>query len=176
MEKLKVAILVEDYFDERELIYPYYRFKELGAKVDLVGPEVKEYHGKQGFKIKTSRKASPALSKEYDVIWIPGGYAPDRLRRYKDVLEMIKKAFEENKIIMAVCHAPWVLISANIIKGKKVVAYYAIHDDVKNAGAILLENEKAVRDGNLITGTDPEAMPKMFKLVIEALKERGINV
>ena len=171
--RLRVAILVEDYFDERELIYPLYRFKEAGAEVDLLAPKAGEYHGKNGFPLKISKTVSPELAEEYDVVWIPGGYAPDRLRRSRDVLEFVRRMYELGKIVTAVCHGPWVLISAGIIKGRKVTAFYSIHDDVKNAGAELV-GERAVRDGNLITGTDPEAMPDMVKLIFEALKEYGI--
>ena len=168
---MKAAILVEDYFDERELIFPLYRLKELGFEVDLVGPEVKEYHGKQGFRIKATVKANPEMAENYEVVWIPGGYAPDRLRRSREVLEFVKRAYESGKIVAAVCHAPWVLISAKIIRGKRVAAFYAIHDDVRNAGGILV-GENAARDGNLVTGTDPNAMPKMFKYIIELLEEK----
>jgi len=167
--ELKAAVLVEDYFDERELIFPLYRLKELGFEVELVGPEVKEYHGKQGFRIAAAVKANPSRAEEYDLIWIPGGYAPDRLRRSREILELVRRAYLSGKVIAAVCHAPWVLISAGVIRGKKVAAFYAIHDDVKNAGGILVEDE-AIRDGNLITGTGPEAMPKMFRLIKDALK------
>ncbi len=113
---MKVAVLIEDYFDERELIYPLYRFMELG-EVDVVGPELREYHGKYGFKVKAARVAAPEAAEEYDVIWIPGGYAPDRLRRSKAILEMVKQAVKLGKIVAAVCHGPWILISAGVIKG-----------------------------------------------------------
>lgn len=165
---MKAAILVEDYFDEREFIFPLYRLKELGFEVDIVGPKVKEYHGKQGFKVKATVKVDPNKASEYDIIWIPGGYAPDRLRRSKEILEFVKRAYESGKVIAAVCHAPWVLISAEIIKGKKVAAFFAIHDDVRNAGGVLVDDNAAV-DGNLVTGTDPEAMPKMFQYITELL-------
>ena len=128
-----------------------------------------EYHGKQGFRIAAAVKADPSRAEEYDLIWIPGGYAPDRLRRSREILELVRRAYLSGKVIAAVCHAPWVLISAGVIRGKKVAAFYAIHDDVKNAGGILVEDE-AIRDGNLITGTGPEAMPKMFRLIKDALK------
>jgi len=166
---MRAAILVEDYFDERELIYPLYRLKELGFEVDLVGPELREYHGKQGFKVMANVQVDPSKATYYDLIWIPGGYAPDRLRRSKAVLEFVKKAYDSGKVVAAVCHAPWVLISAGIIKGKKVAAFHAIHDDVRNAGGVLVEGNVAV-DGNLVTGTDPEAMPEMFKSIKKLLK------
>lgn len=168
---LRVAILVEDYFDERELIYPLFRFKEAGATVDLLGPELRVYRGKNGLPVRADKVVDSRQAGDYDIVWIPGGYAPDRLRRSKEVLEFVRKAYSAGKIIAAVCHGPWVLISAGIIRGKKVTAFYSIHDDVKNAGAVLVR-EKAVRDGNLVTGTDPEAMPDMVRLIFEALREQ----
>jgi len=84
---MKAAVLVEDLFDERELVYPYYRLRELGFEVDLVGPELREYRGKSGLAVKATRDARSALQEDYIVLWIPGGYAPDRLRRSRDVLE-----------------------------------------------------------------------------------------
>ncbi len=165
----KAAVLIEDYFDERELIFPYYRLKEMSFEVDLIGPEIKEYHGKQGFKLSATVKVDPSKADEYDIIWIPGGYAPDRLRRSKEILEFVKNAYNKGKVIAAVCHAPWVLISAGIIRGKKVSAFYAVHDDVRNAGGLLMD-EEASKDGNLVTGTGPDAMPKMFKYIKEILQ------
>jgi len=165
---MKAAILVEDYFDERELIFPLYRLVELGFEVDLLAPKPGKYHGKQGFTVEAAKAVDPEAAGEYSLVWIPGGYAPDRLRRSREVLEFVRRVYEGGGVVAAVCHAPWVLISAGIIRGKRVAAYYAIHDDVKNAGAILVA-EKAVRDGNLITGTDPSAMPGMIRLIKEAL-------
>lgn len=169
---MKAAVLVEDLFDERELIFPLYRLKELGFQVDIVGPETREYHGKAGLAVKATKDARSALREEYDVLWIPGGYAPDRLRRSQEVLELVKKVAGKG-IVAAVCHAPWVLISAGLVKGRRVAAFFSIHDDLRNAGAQVV-NEPYVRDGNIITGTDPEAMPGMFKLLLEALRERGL--
>jgi len=165
---VKAAILVEDYFDERELIFPLYRLLELGFEVELVAPRPGAYHGKQGFRVEAGQAADPGRAGEYSLLWIPGGYAPDRLRRSREVLELVRRVYERGGVIAAVCHAPWVLISAGIIAGRRVAAYYAIHDDVRNAGAVIAE-EKAVRDGNLVTGTDPSAMPEMIRLIKDAL-------
>ncbi len=165
---MKAAVLVEDYFDERELIFPLYRLQELGFEVDLLAPKPGLYHGKNGFPLRVDSAVDPGRAGEYRLVWIPGGYAPDRLRRSREVLEFVRRVYEAGGVVAAVCHAPWVLISAGIIRGKRVAAYYAIHDDVRNAGAVLVE-EKAVRDGNLVTGTDPSAMPAMIRYIKEAL-------
>jgi protease I len=170
---MRAAILVEDLFDERELIYPFYRLKEMGFQVDLVGPEVKTYRSKLGMEVKADVSAEPELAEAYDVIWIPGGYAPDRLRRSKKVLEMVRRAVERGKIVAAVCHAPWVLISAGVVKGRRLTGFHSIWDDLRNAGAYLTE-EEAVVDGNIITGTGPDAMPEMMRLLRELIGPSAI--
>ena len=167
---MRAAVLVEDLFDERELIYPFYRLKEMGFQVDLVGPEAKTYRSKHGLEVKADVSAEPELAEVYDVIWIPGGYAPDRLRRSKKVLEMVRRAVERGKLVAAVCHAPWVLISAGVVKGRKVTGFHSIWDDLRNAGAHLVE-EEAVADGNIITGTGPDAMPEMMRLLKKLMGE-----
>jgi Putative intracellular protease/amidase len=171
---MKAAVLVEDLFDERELVYPYYRLRELGFEVDLVGPELREYRGKSGLAVKATRDARSALQEDYIVLWIPGGYAPDRLRRSRDVLELVRKVAGRG-VVAAVCHAPWVLISAGLVKGRRVAGFFSIHDDLRNAGAVVVD-AAFIRDGNIVTGTDPEAMPGMFKLLLEALREMGFSV
>ena len=171
---MRAAVLVEDLFDERELIYPLYRLKELGFQVDLVGPEAREYRGKSGLAVKATKDARTALGEDYEVLWIPGGYAPDRLRRSKEVLELVRKVAERG-VVAAVCHAPWVLISAELGRGRRVTGFHSIRDDLRNAGAQVVD-EPYVRDGNIITGTDPEAMPGMMKLLLEALREKGLRV
>jgi len=171
---MKAVVLVEDLFDERELVYPYYRLKELGFEVDLVGPELREYRGKSGLVVRATKDARTALQEDYVVLWIPGGYAPDRLRRSKDVLELVRKVAERG-VVAAVCHAPWVLISAGLVRGRRGTSFFSIHDDLRNAGAVVID-AAFTRDGNIVTGTDPEAMPGMFKLLLEALREMGVSV
>jgi protease I len=171
---VKAAVLVEDLFDERELIYPLYRLMELGFEVDLVGPEAREYKGKSGLTIRANKDARSALAEDYVVLWIPGGYAPDRLRRSREILELVKRVAEKG-VVAAVCHGPWVLVSAGLAKGRKLTGFFSIHDDLRNAGAIVLD-EKFVRDGNIITGTGPEAMPSMFKLLFDVIREKGWRI
>ncbi len=171
---MKAAVLIEDLFDERELIYPLYRLQELGFQVDVVGPEVKEYKGKSGLILKATKDVRSALQEEYLVVWIPGGYAPDRLRRSKEIIQFVRKTAERG-VVAAVCHAPWLLVSAGLAKGRRLTGFFSIHDDLRNAGAILVD-ASFVRDGNIVTGTGPEAMPGMFKLILEALREKGINI
>ncbi len=166
---MKVALLLEDFVEESEFMYPFYRFKEEGWDVVVVAPEVREYKGKNGLKFKSDRSIEDGMEKEFDLVFIPGGYAPDRLRRNEKILEFVRKMYEAGKPVCTICHGPWVLISAGIIKGKKVTGYFAIKDDIINAGGNYT-GEPFERDGNLFTAQDPKAMPKYLKFIIESVK------
>ncbi len=167
---MKVAILIEELVEDVEFIYPYYRFKEEGFDVDVLSLEIKTFKGKKGCTFKSQKSIKDVDPEYYDILFIPGGYAPDRLRRYPKVLNFVRRLNELGKIIGAVCHGPWVLISAGIIKNKKVTGYHAIKDDIENAGAIYT-GKKVESDGNIFTGTDPDAMPELLKMIIKEGKK-----
>jgi len=164
-----VAILLDDFVEDVEFIFPYYRFLEEDWKVDVLANRLGEFKGKKGGTFTSNKVLTREDFDKYDILYIPGGYAPDRLRRYEIVLDFVRYMYENNKIISSICHGPWVLISAKIVKGKKITGFYAIKDDLINAGAIYTGNPVEV-DGNIITGTDPKAMPHMIKKVIEIAK------
>ncbi len=161
----KIAILVADFVEEVEFIYPYYRLKEEGFDVVVISPDGKPVKGKKGLTISVDGGLE-LLKGEYDAVYIPGGYAPDRLRRYGEVLDFVREMYESGRPVCSICHGPWVLISAGIVKGRRVTAYFAIKDDLVNAGARYTGNPVEV-DGNLITGTDPSAMPDLMKKFVE---------
>ncbi len=163
----KVAVLVADFVEEVEFVYPYYRMKEEGFEVVVISPDGKPVKGKKGLTISVDGGLE-LLKDEYDAVYIPGGYAPDRLRRYGEILDFVRKMYESGRPVCSICHGPWVLISAGIVKGRKVTAYFAIKDDLINAGAQYTGNPVEV-DGNLITGTDPSAMPSLMKKFVEVV-------
>lgn len=170
---MKVAIFIEDFVEDVEFIYPYYRFKEEKFTVEVISTEIKVFKGKKGCSFKSQKSIRDVDPEDYDILFIPGGYAPDRLRRYPEVLNFVRRVNELGRIIGAVCHGPWVLISAGIIKNKKVTGFFAIKDDIENAGAIYTGNP-VERDGNIFTGTDPEHMPELLKEIIkEAQRKKG---
>ncbi len=171
MDGKKIAILLEDFVEDVEFIYPFYRFKEEGFIVDVLAPKIGEFTGKKGLIFHSSHRIDPENAHQYEAVFIPGGYAPDRFRRDRETLEFIRRAYTENRIVAAICHGPWALISAGIIKGKRVTGFFSIKDDIQNAGAIYTGKPVEV-DGNLITATDPKAMPEMMKILISILKER----
>ena len=167
----KIAILVEDSYEDLELWYPYYRLLEEGADMKLIGPEAKVYKSKHGYPAEADLSAAEAKAGDFQGIVVPGGYAPDRLRRYPKILNLVRKIFENGGIVASICHAPWVLISANIMKGKKTTGLISLKDDLINAGAIYLDKEVVV-DNNLITSRTPKDLPAFLPAIIAALQNK----
>ena len=165
----KIAILVEDFYDDLELWYPYYRLLEEGAEVKLVGPAAKVYESKHGLPAKADLSAEEAKADDFQGIVVPGGYAPDKLRRYPKILDLVRGIFEKSGVVASICHGPWVLISAKIMQGKKTTAVIALKDDLENAGAIYLDNEVVI-DDNLITSRSPLDLPAFLPAIIAALQ------
>jgi protease I len=167
----RIAILIEDMYNEFEFWYPYYRMKEAGAKVTVIGSGVivKEYHSKIGMPATAGVTAESISASDFDAVIIPGGYAPDRMRRNPAMVKLVRDSFTQGKIVAAICHAGWVLISAGILKGKKATCVPSIKDDMVNAGAIYLDQE-VVREGNLITSRSPDDLPSFCREIIAALK------
>ncbi len=166
----KVLIFLEELVEDVEFLYPYLRFKEEGYDVVSAAPTMKEYRGKKGMGFKPDITLKEVVHKNFDCIFIPGGYAPDRLRRYTEVLSLVKRHYEEGKLIAAVCHGPWVLISAKVVEGKRVTGFFAIKDDLINAGADYT-GEPVEADKNLITATDPSSMLDMIKVIVRKLSK-----
>lgn len=166
----RIAILVEDLYEDLEFWYPYYRMKEAGAKIDIIGTGKEIYTGKNGLKARPDMQINEVTTKMFDAVIIPGGYAPDKLRRSRNVLDFIKNMDEKNKIIAFICHAGWVLVSARILLDREVTSYYAIRDDLMNAGAIWIDAE-VVRDGNMISSRNPDDLPVFCKAIVDALSE-----
>jgi protease I len=167
----QIAILIEDLYNEFEFWYPYYRMKEAGATVTVVGTGAKEYHSKIGLPGPGGTPAESVKAADFDAVIIPGGYAPDRLRRFPAVLKLVRDCFERGKIVAAICHAGWVPISAGILKGKKATCFSGIKDDLINAGAQYVDQE-VVRDGNLITSRIPDDLPAFCREIIVAMGKK----
>ena len=171
LKKKKVIILIETLYNELEFWYPYYRLKEEGAEVCIVGPEGnKKYTSKAGIVAKTDKGMNDVAARDYDAIIIPGGYAPDHMRRHPAMGKLLKECDEAGKTVAAFCHAGWMLASAGILKGRTVTAFYAIKDDLVNAGANFVDAE-VVEDENLITSRTPDDLPAFMKRIIQKISE-----
>jgi protease I len=169
----KAAVLVADLYQELEVWYPYYRLREAGAEVRLVGPEAKkQYQSKLGYGATSDLAAAPRLAARFDVVVIPGGYAPDVLRRYPAVNGFVQAMGDRGKVVAAICRGGWVLCSTKLLSGRRATSFSAIRDDMTNAGATWRDAEVVV-DGNLITSRTPDDLPAFMRAVLAAVGARG---
>lgn len=165
----KVIQLVEHEFEDLELWYPVLRLREEGATVHIVGPRGGEvYTGKYGVPIESDYAFTDINAEEYDAILVPGGWSPDKLRRYPEVLQFVRHMHEAKKPIGQICHAGWVLISAKILQGVKVTSTPGIRDDMENAGAIWID-EPVVIDGHIVSSRRPPDLPPYAKAFADVL-------
>jgi len=166
----KIAILVEDYYQVLEVWYPYLRLQEEGFSAVTVGTGSKNsYASKEGYPVVPQASIDHVNSKDFDGVVIPGGYAPDILRRYLKVVEFIKDLNRQKKIVASICHGGWLLVSADIIKGRRVTCFFAIKDDLIAAGGQYIDQEVVV-DQNLITSRKPEDLPRFVQEIIKKVK------
>jgi protease I len=171
----KIAILAEDNYEDLELWYPLLRMKEAGAEVSVIGMTgVETYQSKHGYPVRVTVAASAALEDDFDAVIIPGGYAPDRMRRHPPMLDLVRRTFERGGIVAMICHAGWVPISAGIVKGRKVTSTPAIKDDLINAGAQWIDLE-VVQDGNLVSSRGPEDLPAFCQAISLALVNKDLQ-
>jgi protease I len=170
MPAKKIAIMVDEMYQTLEAWFPYYRFREAGFNVDFVAAEAKkEYHSKKGYPCLSDIAAKDADAGDYDCMVVPGGFAPDFMRRSPDVVKFANDMVNAGKVIAAICHGGWLLCSTGIYKGKKATCFMAIKDDIKNAGAEYVDAECVV-DGNLITSRKPDDLPAFCTEILRALK------
>jgi len=167
----KVALLVEDGYEDLELWVPYYRLKEEGAEVVLAGPERRTYASKHGYPCQVQTAVADLRASEFDGVVVPGGVqGPDRLRRHREVLDFVRAMDDAGKVVAAICHAAWVPISAKIVRGRRMTSYASVRDDCINAGAEWVDKECVV-DGNLITSRFPEDLPAFCRALVSALSQ-----
>lgn len=167
----KVLIVVENGFEDVELLYPFYRFKEAGYKVDVVGPKAKEtYEGKHGIPIESTAAPDDIDLEEYAAVIVPGGRAPDRMRIRPGLVKLVREAFDEGVVVASICHGPQLLIEADVVRGKKLTCYRSVATDVKNAGGEYV-NRAVVVDGNLVTSRFPADLPHWCRETLKLLKK-----
>jgi len=166
----RVLIITGDNFEDLEVFYPFYRLREEGFEVHIASNK-DIITGKHGYTIKAHKKFKDVNPEEYDGLVIPGGRAPEKIRLDQNVLRITKHFFEVNKPVAAICHGPQVLISAGVIRGRKVTCYYGIKDDVIVAGAIWFDKDVVV-DGNLVTSRYPDDLPAWMREFIKLVKGR----
>jgi protease I len=167
----RVAVLVEKLYEDLELWYPVLRLREAGCDVKIVGPKAGEtYTSKHGYPAKADTAAADVSAGDFDAIVIPGGYSPDHMRRCRPMVDLVTQAARQGKVLAAICHGPWMLCSAGCLKGRNVTGFFAIRDDVENAGGVW-KDAPVVRDGNLVTSRTPDDLPAFMQGLFAALSE-----
>lgn len=178
MDELKgkqVIILLGPDFEDREVIYPLYRFQEAGAKVTLAGLGEKTYKGKYGIPLEVHGNVEQYLNQAWDAVIIPGGWAPDKIRMNQAALNIVRWTNDKKGVVAAICHGGWVLASAGIVQNRKVTSYQAIKDDLIHAGAEWVDGE-AVVDGNLVTSRTPADLPAFCREIIQLMSKVPASV
>ena len=164
-----VLMFVHELYEDLELWYPKIRLEEAGFKVSVAGAEKGTvYQGKHGYPCKSNLSFDQIEPSSYKCLVIPGGYAPDKIRRYPQALEIVRSMHQKKKPIAFICHGGWVPISAKILKGKRVTGFSAIKDDLENAGAQFFD-EPVIVDGNLISSRTPDDLPAFCKAILAAM-------
>ena len=168
----RVAVLAENMYQEMELWVPYYRLREEGAEVRIVGhSKATGYASKNGYPVPVDAQAEAVSAVEFDAVVVPGGYAPDMMRRSAAMVQLVREAHQQGKLVAAICHAGWMLASAKIVQGKNVTSWPSIKDDLVHAGAKWVDQEVVV-DGNLITSRKPDDIPAFCREIVNALAKR----
>jgi protease I len=172
----RIAVLAADLYQEMEIWYPLLRFREDGAETVAVGAESgKTYSSKKGYPVVADLAIADVHARDFDAVVIPGGWAPDTLRQDERMLNFVRQMDKAGKVVAAICHAGWVLCSADVLRGRKVTCFKAIKDDMVHAGAEYV-NEEVVVDGNLITSRMPTDLPAFCRAIVKALKTQAVSL
>ena len=170
LSKKKIAILTEDGYEDLELWYPKIRLEEEGIKTIVISKGKNVALSKHGYEVPVDQDIVNSNVNDFDGVIIPGGVqGPDRLRRHQEIVDFVRDMGLQGKLVAAICHGPWLLISAKVTKGKKMTCFFSIKDDMINSGALYHDNEVVV-DENFVTSRKPEDLPEFCKAIIKILK------
>jgi len=169
----KIAVLLENIYEDLEAWYPILRFREAGFEVDLIGPKKGvTYTSKHGYAAKSTHAIGAVKASQYVGVVIPGGYAPDKMRRDAKMVKFVRDMDKAGKLITSICHGPWLMCEADVLRGRKFTCVSAIKTDCINAGGKYL-NKEVVVDGHLITSRTPPDLPAMMKACLKFLEKNS---
>ena len=167
---MKALIVSADNFEDTELLVPYYRLKEEGITVDVASMKKGKIKGKHGYEVEATIGLGEVDPEDYDILVLPGGKAPEAVRKEKEAVRIAKFFFEKNKPVSAICHGPQTLITAGLLRGRHATCYKSVAPEMKEAGA-LYEDREVVIDGNLVTSRQPSDLPAFMRETIRKLKK-----
>jgi protease I len=168
---MKALIISADNFEDTELLVPYYRLKEEGLEVDVASMRRGSIKGKHGYEVEANKAVKEIRPDDYGILILPGGKAPETVRKDKDAVEIAKHFFQRNKPVAAICHGPQTLITAGLLKGRHATCYRSVAPEMKEAGA-LYEDKEVVVDGNLVTSRQPSDLPAFMRETLKMLRKR----
>jgi protease I len=168
---MKALMISADNFEDMELFFPYYRLKEEGISVDIASMKKGKIKGKHGYEIAVDKSLEEVDPREYDILILPGGKAPEAIRKERPAVEISKFFFAEKKPVSAICHGPQTLITAGLMKGRRATCYKSVAAEMKEAGAAY-EDKEVVVDGNLVTSRQPSDLPTFMRETLKMLKKK----
>jgi protease I len=168
---MEALIISADNFEDTELLVPFYRLQEENIHTDIASVSKGRIKGKHGYEIEVNKVLEEIDPAHYDVLVLPGGKAPETIRKNEKALGIAKHFFQKNKPVAAICHGPQTLISAGLIKGRHATSYKSVAKEMKDAG-VLYEDSEVVVDGNLITSRQPSDLPAFMREIMKMLKKR----
>ena len=166
---MKALIISADNFEDSELLVPYYRLKEEGIEVDISSMKKGTIKGKHGYEVHVDKTLQEVSPDDYDILILPGGKAPDVIRKEKAAVEIAKHFFQKNKPVSAICHGPQTLITAGLLRGRHATCYKTVAQEMRDAGA-MYEDKEVVVDGNLVTSRQPADLPAFLREMMKLLK------
>jgi protease I len=170
---MKALIISADNFEDTELLVPYYRFREEGMEVDVASSRKGPIWGKRGYEVEANKSLDEVEAGEYDMLILPGGKAPEAVRRQPRAIELAKEFFAKNKPVAAICHGPQTLITAGLLRGRRATCYHTVAPEIREAGA-LYEDREVVVDGNLVTSRQPSDLPAFMREIMKLAKRHGV--
>lgn len=167
---MRALIISADHFEDSELLFPFYRLREEGLEVDVASIARGKINGKHGYEVVADRALRDVDPNEYDLLILPGGKAPTKLRREPAAIAIAQDFMRSNKPVAAICHGPQILITAGVLQGRRATCYHSVAEELQASGA-LYEDEEVVVDGKLVTSRQPSDLPAFMREIVRLLKK-----